>query len=275
MLLLHLLLRSIQWGLTRFIKRIICMSEPTQHLCVYKSFIFNIRAFGFKTALKFPVFIFSNTKITKIGNIKINCELKPGLLSIGKADSKSQGCTKFLNVGNLNINGPVIIGGCTSFANSGTVIFEGNNLISEGSTIIIRNRLSIGEYSRIGFHSFVMDSDEHFTVNIETREVYPHTKQIVIGRFNWFGGYTFIKKGTKTPDYMIVASPNALLCKDYTDFPLYSVIGGSPVRLLKSGIRRIFNEEQQQKLETYFKQNPEIEKYTFEDNSNLDNICGY
>ena len=67
------------------------------------------------------------------------------------------------------------------------------------------------------------------------------------------GNTTFIKKGVKTPDYFIVASPNALLTKDYTSMPPYSVVGGSPVKLLKSGIRRIYNGEIEAKLNKHFK----------------------
>jgi len=273
MLLIRLFLGSIKKNLILFLKSLVCITEPTQHLKVYKSFVFNLRAFGFKTALKLPVFIFSNTKILSVGKIRIFCEMTPGLICIGKADSKSQGCSKFSNEGELLVKGPVIIGGCTSFSNSGTITFDGYNLISEGCTVVIKEKLTIGKNSRVGFHSFVMDSDEHFTIDVEKLEVYPYTRPIVIGRFNWIGSYTYIKKGTKTPDYMIVASPNALLCKDYTEMPPYSVMGGSPARLIKSGIRRIFNYEQQQKLEKFFSQERNAKKYTFDQDINLDVLC--
>lgn len=61
------------------------------------------------------------------------------------------------------------------------------------------------------------------------------------------------KKGTKTPDYLIVASANALLTKDYTSLPPYSVIGGSPAKLLKSGVRRIYNSNMEQKINQFLK----------------------
>ena len=274
-LLLRLSLSSIKNNINRFLKRLVCEDVPTQHLCIYKSFVFNLKAFGIKTALKFPVFVFSNTKIYGIGDIKICCKISPGLLCIGKADSKSQGCTKLFNVGQIYIYGKTVIGGCVSISNVGTIVFKGNNVISEGCTVVIRNKLTLGEYSRVGFHSFVMDSDEHFTIDVETKDVYPYTKPIEIGRFNWLGAYTFVKKGTKTPDYLIVASPNALLCKDYMEMPPYSVIGGSPVRLLKTGIRRIFDVDKQRKLVLFFKENENVKKYTFDNDIDLDALCAY
>ena len=115
-----------------------------------------------------------------------------------------------------------------------------------------------------------MDSDDHFLVDVTTKEVIDNKKEIIIGKYNWIASRTVIKKGVKTPDYLIVASANALLTKDYTDLPPYSVIGGCPAKLLKTGVRRVYNMEREALLIKYFKNS--FESYDFKD-IEIDDIC--
>lgn len=51
-------------------------------------------------------------------------------------------------------------------------------------------------------------------------------------------------KSAVTPDYTIVAS-NSLYNKHY-NFPQYSLIAGSPVKLIKTGIYRCFDKEEEE-----------------------------
>lgn len=41
-----------------------------------------------------------------------------------------------------------------------------------------QKKLEIGEQSRIGFHSFIMDSDDHYTIDIESRQVSYNKKKL-------------------------------------------------------------------------------------------------
>lgn len=233
------------------------ISFPNQLPNIRKTLVFNFLAFGMDGVRKKPVIIYGNTKIYKVGRIVINCEMKKGLLRIGQLDYKSQGETRFLNDGTIEINGPVAIGGCAIVENYGTIIFKGYNLISDGTSLLIRSKLTVGEETRVGFHSFIMDSDDHYTIDVERKVVSCNKKEISLGAYNWIANRTIIKKGVITPDYLIVASANALLTKDYTDkIPPYSVIGGAPARLLKTGIRRIYNPDNERWLKKYFLENP-------------------
>ena len=118
-----------------------------------------------------------------------------------------------------------------------------------------------------------MDSDDHYTVDIANRQVSYNKKEIIIGKYNWIASHSYIKKGTKTPDYLIVASANALLTKDYTSLPPFSVIGGSPAKLLKSGVRRIYNSNMEQKVNQFFKENPYTSSYKIDNSIVLDDVC--
>lgn len=257
-----------------FIKRMIYplfgLSVPNRRVNVYKTIVFNAIAFGLKGMFRWPVYVYNNTDVYKVGKIILHCPMKHGLIKIGQLDLKSQGKTKFKNAGTMEVWGPVKIEGCTILENDGTIEFHGFNRIADGSLIVIRERLSIGEQSRIGFQSFVMDSDDHFLVNVDTKEVAANKKEIVIGKCNWIASRSVIKKGVRTPDYLIVASANALLTKDYTDLPPYSVVGGCPAKLLKTGVRRICNNEAESMLLKHFKTSRE--PYRFIDRT-IDEIC--
>ena len=255
------------------VKLMFGLSIPNQKINIYKTLLFNLLAFGIKGVLKCPVYIYRNTKIYSVGKINIECTWERGMIRIGKLDLKSQGVTKFINRGEITIRGYVKIEGCTILENYGTIIFNGFNRIADGSFVLIREELTIGEHTRLGLHSFIMDSDDHYSIDIETKKVVRNTKPIILGKYNWVASHSYIKKGVITPDYLIVASANALLIKDYSDMPPYSVIGGSPVKLIKSGIRRIYNTEEERKLKKYFCENVDERMYKYDDLDDVDRIC--
>lgn len=257
----------------RLLFSLIGLSVPNQSINIYKTLLFNFIAFGLKGIIYRPVFIYNNVKIYKVGKIIFHCPLRPGLLKIGHLDYKSQGLTKFFNSGTIEIYNSVLIEGANIIENMGTIIFKGMNRIADGCYIFIRKKLEIGEQSRIGFHSFIMDSDDHYTIDTESRQVSYNKKEIIIGKYNWIASHSYIKKGTKTPDYLIVASANALLTKDYTSLPPYSVIGGSPAKLLKSGVRRIYNSNMEQEIYQFFEENPYTISYKINDSIALDDVC--
>lgn len=257
----------------RIFRCFVGLSNRNRSLNVYKTLMFNFRAFGLKGLLKLPVYIYSNTNIYRIGKIIIDCPWERGLVRIGFLDFKSQGITKFSNQGVIRVMGPVEVGGCSIIDNCGEILFGGSCRIADGCQVYIKTRLDFGENSRLGFHSVVMDSDDHFSFDVESRKVPRFSKPISIGKYNWIGCGSFIKKGTKTPDYMIVASANALLCKNYMDFPPYSVVGGAPIRLIKTGIRRIFNNEHENEILNFFMSNPSADCYEIDKEIDLDQYC--
>lgn len=259
----------------RILYPLLGLSVPNQIPNVYKTTMFNFMAFGFNGILHFPIIIYGNTKIYKVGKIRLKCRMRRGLVKIGELDYKSHGETKFFNYGTIDIYGPVKIEGCSIIENTGSIIFMGNNRIADGCTLIIRSGLTIGKESRIGFHSMLMDSDDHYTINVANKVVGKNTLPIVLGAFNWIANSTIIKKGVKTPDYLIVASANALLTKDYTnDVPKYSVIGGAPAKLLKTGIRRIFNTQHEREIRDYFDKNPTSKTMSLDiDEDKIEDYC--
>lgn len=228
-------------------------------LSLFKTLYFNLKSLPFKQAIKLPIFIYHKTSIYNIGKIEIKTQnIFQGMIQWGKLDYKSSGKGKFSNYGTIEFLGPVFVGGGSILDNIGTISFKGDIQIGEGTIMLIRDYLEIGQYSRIGFLSFLMDSDDHFTVNIENGKVARNKAPIIIGKYNWIANKTVIKKNTRTPDYTIVASANTLLSKDYSENGSYCVLGGVPAKVIARGIRRIYNYKAEAELSSYFLTHPQI-----------------
>ncbi|MCD8304381.1 MAG: hypothetical protein LUC86_06095 [Prevotellaceae bacterium] len=257
----------------RTVKWLMGLATADERVSLHKTLVFNLYAFGLKGLFKLPVIVHHRTRIYHVGKIVLNCGMKRGVLTIGRLSYKSQGITKFANYGTIVIDNYVKLEGCTIVENNGTMVFKGFNQIGDGTALIIRDRFEIGEQSNIGFHSFVTDSDDHYAVNVADRTVRRFSKPIKLGRYNWIGSHTYIKKGAVTPDFLFVASPNALLAKDYSQLEPFSVIGGAPARLIKAGgARRIYDVGEQAKLNKFFADEAST-VYTYPDDADLEEIC--
>ena len=235
---------------------------------------FNIKAFGLARGLRLPVFIYGHIKMASIGTIQIHCPIKRNLITIGtNHDTVAAPYTVFCNKGIVEVHGKVYINYGTAFVNRGMVVFQGNNLFGNQCDIDIQQRLVLGSNTFFGYKSQVTDTDHHFVVDVTKRRVYRHTVPITIGNFNWFGSNSFIKKGTITPDYLIVASPCSMLSKDYSALPPYTVLAGCPARPVKEGIRRIYNFQNEAAINAFFTQHPDEKFYQLADDANLDKFC--
>ena len=163
----------------RIIKQCIGFSYPNNTLNIYKTLLFNILCFGLKDGLKFPILIYGPIKLCIIGTIKIHTPIRKGLVTIGKESFKTYNPSKFLNSGIIEIYGPVTIAGGCIIENYGTIVCKGYNRISDNCMILIREKLTIGEQTSIGFHSHIMDSDDHFTINVLTGDIHKNTAPIL------------------------------------------------------------------------------------------------
>ena len=124
----------------------------------------------------------------------------------------------------------------------------------------------------VGNNTVFMDSDSHFLVNTQNKTVRDSCGIIEIGENNWVGGWCSIKKGTKTPKGTIIAGPFSMVSKDYCDIiPEYSIIGGSPAKLIVENMRRINNAQTQRLLAKYF-EGSNI-PYQFSEDTDMDKVC--
>lgn len=236
---------------------------------------FNIMAFGLRKGLKLPVYIYGKTRINQIGCVRINCPIRRRLICIGiNNDIVNDAVTLWHNEGTIEFNGQVYLNYGIRMLNKGHITFEGNNIIGTQVSFDINDRLEVGFNSNIGIASNILDSNHHFTINMENGHAARRTGVIKIGNYNWIGSNTFIKKGCVTPDYIIVASPNALLAKDYTNIEPYSVLAGAPAKQIgNSHIRRIYNFDTEREIQKFFDENPDKDFFKVSEGIDLDEYC--
>ncbi|MBD5357304.1 MAG: hypothetical protein HDR88_09925 [Bacteroides sp.] len=229
-------------------------------LCLRKTIWVNFKCINFKSAYKLPIWIYRHTKINSLGNLIIECDkIQSGIIKIGSYGNASREHTILENYGSIIFRGSTsIFRGCY-INNNGIITFEGQNLLSEGCTLKIMDYLKMGKMSRFGSETYVIDTDFHYTIDIHTSKIKRNTKGITIGEYNWFGTRSFIKKGVKTGYGFIIAAPNTVLIKDYSTLESYTVLGGNPARPIASGISRIFNTVEENRLKNLFIDNLDIE----------------
>lgn len=241
---------------------------------IWKTLYINLRVLPFSEAVKFPIIIYGKFKIKKIGLIKIeSSKIQKGLIRIGVAGNKAQGPNRIENHGTLIFRGRCDIwGGALLELGPRSILDIGEHtLIGENVRFMLRKKCLIGKFARIAFDSQFMDSDFHYMLNTNTGEVRNCTSEIIIGNYNWIGNRTTVKKGAITPDYTIVAAPNAMLNKDYrkiTD-PM-PILGGSPAKQISCGWRRIYDINNEIKITEHFSNHQESFFYDLKD---IDTFC--
>ena len=265
---------------TLFISRIKSCLKIIKHnfitspkLNLWKTIYVNFKTQSVKDAYRLPILVYGRLKIDSLGVILINCPLKIGIIRIGNVNMKSNTVTRLNSHGCIIFNGQCEIWGGVycELAPKAKLEIGKHVLIGENVRFLLRNRCLIGNYARIAYDSQFLDTDFHYLINIETGQIKNNPSEIIIGNYNWIGNKTTIKKGTITSDYTIVAAPNALLTKDYTNITSESpVLGGAPAKEIAHGVRRIFNVKSQLFLDNYFRYNSEPYMYKQGD---LESFC--
>lgn len=228
------------------------------NLNILKTLYINFKLLPIKQAIKIPILVNYRTEIVNLkGSIKINCRVRTGMIQFNNFNDEF--LTKHIwrrieIIGDIEFNGVVGFGaGTVLFVRKGGKITFGNNILIGGRTkILCEKEIKIGNNVRIAFESQIMDSNFHYLRNIETNEVENCKSQIFIGNNVWIGNRTSVMKNTKIPDFTTVSS-NSILNRDYTKvFQQYSIIGGSPVKLLKVGFERIIDLEIEKEYDIKF-----------------------
>lgn len=215
----------------------------------WKTVYFNFRSLPAGQAFLFPIHVYTGTEIiSSEGSVEFrDCKVEFGMVRWGFSHTfRSQGKTKIQNRGLIVFGGEGKI-----FKGSEIVVFPtakltiGNSFfIGENVVIYCQENIRIAESVCISWLSDISDSDFHYCINVDNGEVYKKTSPIEIGAYNWIATRSSIKKGTKTPDHIMVASSGCVLSKDYTKFVKpFSVLGGCPAKIIKTGVSRIWHDE--------------------------------
>lgn len=208
-----------------------------------KTLYFNFKMFPFEIAKKLPVYFYGPVRFSGLsGNVIIDAPIKKAMIGFGQRYEKS---TKAKGVAELGINGKVIFKGHVQFGKDYLLIVAENavsefgHMSSIGSDgyYICTNRITFGNFARVGSEARIIDTNFHQMLNTVTREKYPMSYPIEIGNYNFIGFRVSIMSKTKTPDYCTVAS-NTVCNRDYSELGNNILIGGIPAKLLKKNISR-------------------------------------
>ncbi len=225
------------------------INSNLNRVSLWKTIYFNFRSLSFSEAKKFPIHIYTHTKIiSSSGRIEFkDCPLSFGIIKWGRFNSfRSKGPTS------INNQGLIVFHGFGNFLKGSEIsVFENGVLelgvgffIGENARVYAQERIIFDRYVRVSYECDICDSDFHYILNIKDNTISPKKQEIFIGAFNWIGNRTTIKKGTRTPHHTMVASAYAVLSKDYTKLiSPFSVLGGCPARLIKSNVSRIWFDE--------------------------------
>lgn len=134
----------------------------------------------------------------------------------------------------LIFKGYASIGGGARIYTKGKLIIGDGFYLSLNSQIIAHELIEFGYNCTVGWDTLIMDTDFHKVIDIIDGKQCPMTKPIIIGDHCWICNNVQILKGTKLPNDIIVGSCS-FLNKRY-DIPSYSLLGGIPASVKKTGI---------------------------------------
>lgn len=211
-------------------------------LSLPKTILFNFRYLPFRQAIKLPIWLYKVNLVRLKGKVNIDSPyIKPGMIKLGIIANPMYNTKHSLawqHSGTITFKGTCLLGhgSGVSTGRNGEIVIGDNFIATTTIKLICFKKIEIGNNVRIAWESILMDTDFHETVEIATGERSLPLKPIKIGNNNWIGIQSLILKGTETPDYCIFAA-RSILTKKY-DFPEYSLIAGTPPKLVKQGIYR-------------------------------------
>lgn len=246
------------------------LSQPRLNLI--KTLYLNFKALPFKTAIKLPICIYGPVKIYWLkGKIEINTpNIFRGMIKLGKNNEFFNGVDSSAFI-DLEKGSRIIFDGPCAISNNYKIRVSSNATLHFGSytffgssiKFICTDSISIGHHSRCAYESQFADTNSHFVYNSKNNSTTRRNGPIDIGAFNWIGNRTSVNKGTKTKEHTIVCA-NSLLNKDFSTIKEGNqMLGGTPAKLIASGMKRIFSTTVENEIISYFKNDKEQEIYLF------------
>ena len=228
-----------------------------------KTIYINFRLLPFKQAIRLPIVVSRATTLESLsGSIHFQSKPSFGIMKFGFNHSDLFSWRARRSI--IKIDGNVFAGdftqfgvGCSLIVDAGATLYLGNNFTIGGlSKIICRKKISIGDNFRGAWEVQIFDTNFHYIKNIEDGSVTRREHEVVLGANNWIGNRASVMPGTKTNSFFIAAS-NSLCNKDYTTMvPQYSLVAGSPAKLLKNNVVRVIDREERE-IARLFKESSE------------------
>lgn len=128
--------------------------------------------------------------------------------------------------GRLRTDGLTIFGGCRIELYPGAEITIGKgSFMNRNVSILAEQRVTIGEYALIGWDVTITDTNEHDWPGLGVR-----CAPVTIGDHVWLGARSVILRGVTIGDHSVVGAGSVVT----RDVPPYTLVAGSPARVVKS-----------------------------------------
>lgn len=214
-----------------------------------KSIWFNFHYLPFSQARKLPILFLSKSKIVKSrGHIKIDSKVSFGMIKLGHDYHVNCPNTGIIY---CNYGGTIIFRGTCAIGLSSSITIGEKGLLDIGEKFSASYSIRIYSYCSIkmgsnvhcGWECLVMDTSFHSCKMIDGTRTSGYAP-VVLGSNIWLAARCIILPKTKLPDYCIVAT-GSIVHKDYSSFtPPYTMFGGNPLKVIKSGIYRDFDDDE-------------------------------
>lgn len=215
----------------------------------FKSLYLNFVMLPFKQAIRIPIIVSKYTYFYSLsGRIELTSPPSFGMIRFGyfgedvitPKDARTllqiEGIMKLAS--NVHFGCGVVI----RVEPDAVLDIETNVRVSNRTKIICYDNIKICHDTRIAWECQLIDTTFHYMRNMNDNSVTELTKLIVVGAHNWIGNRCNIMKGAVIPNYTIVAAGS--LCNKHYEFPQYSLIAGTPAKLIKTGIYRCLDKEE-------------------------------
>jgi len=206
--------------------------------------LFNFYYLPFKQAILFPIWILSRNKQYPKGTITIDSTfIYSGMIKLGlKSYFFHQQGLSYENRG-----GSIVFKGSCYISNESVIDVRSNAELILGdkfgasiTKIFCTKKIEFGKNVAIGMNCTLMDSNFHAIIDIYSKRYLKASGFIKIGNNNWIGHDCVLKKGTHTPNNIIISARSII---DRTiKVPDYSIIGTkNSVEILGEGFTTDFD----------------------------------
>lgn len=232
------------------------------NLNILATIYFNFKVLPFKQAIKLPVFLYGKwvfktlkgNLILADGNINTGSN-RMGLDSAGGFFAPARSSMAIHKNGMFILHSKVRVAQGTSITifNGATLEAKDGCVITDNVKIICTDNITIGENTRLGWETQVIDSNFHYTYSGAKRIVRRRSAPVFLGDNCWFGNRCSVMPGTVTENGCVFAS-GSLANKDYVAQGVkpHSFLAGTPAKLVAEDIYRVWDEEVESKLNDYF-----------------------
>jgi acetyltransferase-like isoleucine patch superfamily enzyme len=210
-----------------------------------KTIIFNLKVFPLKEALKLPVLVAYNVKVSNVYKncITINSKISRFMIKINFNDGsegvnssyKKSGYFDIEKSGRITFNGEAnFSSGISIRVDNGNLVFGSNFSCNKNCFISCNKGVTFGDNVLLGWSVNVRDSDGHTVFNLNDTKFETNTSEPVsIGNHVWIAANVNILKGVEIPDDCIVGY-NSCVTKKFAD--KNCIIAGYPAKIVRSNV---------------------------------------